>query len=231
MSPWEPCTVRSRAPRAQRERRALFHNVDMQIAADTLDPEATYRLLSGIVVPRPIAWVSTLSKAGVVNLAPFSCFTFVSNKPPMVGINVGRRSGARKDTGANIHASGEFVVNIGNASQLDAIHESSVEHAPDVSEAELLGLATEPSDRIRPPRLRDAPVSLECRLEQVVPFGRGGSEFMVGEVLVFHLRDGLYRNRKIETLELDPVCRIGGPNYATLGKIITLRNVGQTTKT
>ena len=202
----------------------------MFLDAGDLSPEATYRLMSGIVVPRPIAWITTVSEDGVVNLAPFSCFTFVSNKPPLLGVNIGRKAGQRKDTGANIHALGEFVVNIGSASQLDAIHESSVEHAPEVSEAELLGLATEPSERIRPPRLRDAPVSMECRLEQVVPFGRGGSEFMVGEVLVFHLRDGLYRNRKIETLELDPVCRIGGPNYATLGKIITLRNVGQTTK-
>ena len=94
------------------------------------------------------------SERGVINLAPFSCFTFVSNKPPMLGINVGRKAGKRKDTGANIHALSEFVVNIGDASQMIAIHESSAEHAPDVSETELLGLATLPCNTMRVPAAR-----------------------------------------------------------------------------
>ncbi len=203
----------------------------MYLPADSLDPQATYRLLSGIVVPRPIAWISTLSEAGVVNLAPFSCFTFVSNHPPLLGVNVGRKAGRRKDTGANIHARGEFVVNIGAAEHLQAIHESSVEHPADVSEADFLGLATAPSTCIGVPRLADVPVSLECRLERVISFGDTGAEFIVGEVLAYHLRDGLYRDGKVQTRELDPVCRIGGPNYATLGDIHTLRHVEQTTKT
>jgi flavin reductase (DIM6/NTAB) family NADH-FMN oxidoreductase RutF len=203
----------------------------MQIDPASLAPEAAYRLLSGIVVPRPIAWVSTLSEAGVVNLAPFSCFTFVSNAPPMIGINVGRKAGVRKDTGANIHASGEFVVNIGDFGQVEAIHLSSVEHAPDVSEAALLGLETVPSDTIRTPRLRDVPVSMECRLERAIEFGLTGSEFLVGEVLRFHVRDDLYDNGRIDTRRLHPVCRIGGPNYASLGEIVTLREVAQVAKT
>jgi flavin reductase (DIM6/NTAB) family NADH-FMN oxidoreductase RutF len=203
----------------------------MQIAADSLAPEATYRLLSGIVVPRPIAWVSTLSAAGAVNLAPFSCFTFVSNSPPMIGINVGRKAGVRKDTGANIHARGEFVVNIGDTSHIEAIHLSSVEHAPDVSEADLLGLRTAPSESIATPRLRDVPIAMECRLERAIEFGRTGAEFLVGEVLRFHVRDDLYENGKIDTRRLQPVCRIGGPNYAGLGEIVTLREVAQTAKT
>ncbi|VTU15283.1 Flavin reductase like domain protein [Variovorax sp. SRS16] len=202
----------------------------MSLIASTLSPEATYRLMSGIVVPRPIAWITTLSDTGVVNLAPFSCFTFVSNKPPLLGINIGRKAGRRKDTGAHIHALGEFVVNIGSASQMSAIHESSAEHAPEVSEAELLGLATLPSTMVRVPRLADVPVSMECRLERVIPFGETGAEFVVGEVIVFHVRDGLMRDGKIDTRALDPVCRIGGPNYATLGRIVTLRGMQQTPK-
>lgn len=203
----------------------------MQIDPNSLDPEATYRLLSGLVVPRPIAWITTLSSAGVVNLAPFSCFTFVSNKPPMLGVNIGRKAGRRKDTGAHIHARGEYVVHIGNSSHLHAIHESSAEHPEDVSEADLLGLATTGSETVVVPRLLDAPVAMECRLAQVIPFGSTGAEFFVGEVTRFHLRDGLMRNGKVETLELDPVCRIGGPNYATLGRIVTLRGMQQTAKT
>jgi len=202
----------------------------MQIMAESLSPEATYRLMSGVVVPRPIAWITTTSDDGVVNLAPFSCFTFVSNKPPLIGVNIGRKAGVRKDTGANIHASGEYVINIGDATQLEAIHLSSVEHPPEVSEADVLGLATAPSRMIRTPRLADVPVSMECRLERIIEFGDTGAEFVVGEVLVFHIRDGLYRDGKVDTRELNPVCRIGGPNYASLGDIVTLRAVGQTEK-
>jgi len=202
----------------------------MQLPADTLSAEATYRLLSGVVVPRPIAWITTLTETGTVNLAPFSCFTFVSNKPPLLGVNIGRKRGIRKDTGANIHAMREFVVNIGHSGQLNAIHESSVEHAPDVSEVELLGLRTLPGVTVRTPYLAEAPVAMECKLDRVIEFGETGAEFIVGQVTMFHIRDGLYRDGKVQTKELDPVARIGGPNYATLGEIVTLRAVQQTQK-
>ena len=199
----------------------------MKLEASALSVESTYRLLSGIVVPRPIAWVTTLSDNAVVNLAPFSCYTFVSNNPPMIGVNVARRASARKDTSANIHARQEFVVNIGDLTQMEAIHLSSAEYPPDVSEVESLGLQTAPSSIINTPRLRDVPVSMECRLSRIVEFGAGGSEFIVGEVLAFHIRDGLYRDGKIDTRELNPVCRIGGLNYAPLGEIVTMRPVAE----
>ncbi|MDA8451527.1 flavin reductase family protein [Acidovorax sp. NCPPB 3859] len=199
--------------------------------AASLGPEATYRLLSGIVVPRPIAWISTLSETGVVNLAPFSCFTFVSNKPPLLGVNIGRKAGRRKDTATHILARREYVVNIGHGGQLQQIHESSAEHPPEVSEAELLGLATAPCEAVAVPRIADAGVAMECRLSQVIPFGDTGAEFFVGAVLRFHVREGLLRDGKIDTLALDPVCRIGGPNYATLGRVLTLRTMPQTAKT
>jgi flavin reductase (DIM6/NTAB) family NADH-FMN oxidoreductase RutF len=203
----------------------------MKISAASLDPEATYKLMTGVVVPRPIAWITMLGDTGIVNLAPFSCFTFVSNKPPMVGINIGRKAGVRKDTGRNIHDRGEFVVNIGDEALIGTIHASAVEHAPEVSEVELLSLGTLPSDVIAVPRLREAPISLERRLERVVECGRTGAEFFVGEVLVFHVRDELYRDGKVETVLLRPVCRLGGPNYAKLGEIVRMQPIRQTTKT
>lgn len=202
----------------------------MNFAANTLGPEAIYKLLTGIVVPRPIAWVTTLIPGGGVNLAPFSAFTFVSNKPPMLGINVGRKAGVLKDTGNNIHASGEFVVNIPDESMIEPVHLSAVEHPPEVSEAELLGLAVAPSTAIRTPRLAQAPISMECRLHRAVAFGDTGSEFMVGEVLAFHIRDGLCVNGKIDTARLRPICRLGGPNYATLGEIVSMQPIAQTAK-
>ena len=203
----------------------------MDILADALGPEATYKLLTGVVVPRPIAWVTTISKAGVVNLAPFSAFTFVSNKPPMVGINVGRKAGQMKDTGRNIHDIGEFVVNIADETMIEPVHLSAIEYAPEISEAELLGLELAPSTSIRVPRLLAAPISLECRLHRVIAFGDTGSEFMVGEIIVYHIRDGLYEDGKIDSAKLRPICRIGGPNYAKLGEIVRMKPISQTEKT
>ena len=200
----------------------------MDINASTLGIEATYKLLTGIVVPRPIAWVTTLSPGGVVNLAPFSAFTFVSHQPPMVGINVGRKAGVMKDTANNIHATGEFVVNIPDETMIEAVHLSAVEHPPEVSEAQLLGLAVVPSTHIRAPRLAAAPISLECRFHRAVAFGDSGSEFMVGEIIAYHIRDGLCVNGKVDTAKLRPICRLGGPTYARLGEIISMKPIVQT---
>jgi flavin reductase (DIM6/NTAB) family NADH-FMN oxidoreductase RutF len=203
----------------------------MHIEAASLGPQQVYKLMTGIVVPRPIAWVTTLTAQGGVNLAPFSAFTFVSQKPPMVGINVGRKAGKRKDTSVNIHAMQEFVVNIADENMIEPVHLSAIEHEPDVSEAAVLGLATEPSGKLRTPRLAAAPISLECKLHRVIEFGDTGSEFIVGEVLVFHIRDGLYANGKIDTALLRPICRIAGPNYAKLGEIVSMKPIAQTEKT
>jgi len=202
----------------------------MHFPASDLNPEQTYRLMSGIIVPRPIAWISTINANGVVNLAPFSCYTFVSNQPPMVGINIGRKAGERKDTGRNIMENGHFVVNIADETLLDPLHESAQEHPPEISEAELLRLEVLAGELIATPRLAAAPISLECRLHSVTPFGNTGAEFFVGEVVMFHIRDGLMQDGKIDTGTLRPICRIGGPNYASLGEIITKRSIAQTPK-
>ena len=202
----------------------------MRILAADLNPQQTYKLITGVVVPRPIAWICSRSPEGVLNLAPFSAFTFVSTKPPLLGVNVGRKAGVRKDTGHNIHASGEYVVHIGDVSLVRAIHESAVEHAPEVSEVELLGLQTTPSERIAVPRLTAPPIAMECRLHRAIEFGDTGSEFIVGEVLVFHLREGLLHDGKIDSAALDPVCRLAGPRYAGLGPVITMRPIAQTEK-
>jgi flavin reductase (DIM6/NTAB) family NADH-FMN oxidoreductase RutF len=203
----------------------------MRIDPAYLDAETAYRLITGVVVPRPIAWVTTLSNSGVVNLAPFSAFTFVSPKPPMLAISVGRKGGIYKDTAQNILNNEEYVVHIADSSLMTAVHESSTEHPPDVSEVEELRLSTLPGERIKVPRLAAAPVAMECRFRQCLEFGETRSRLIVGEVLVFHIRDGLLQNGKIETKALDPIARIAGPRYAKLGEIITLKPVFQTSKT
>jgi flavin reductase (DIM6/NTAB) family NADH-FMN oxidoreductase RutF len=202
----------------------------MQLDPQTLAAEAAYKLLTGIVVPRPVAWVTTVSTVGVVNLAPFSAFTFVSPKPPMLAISVGHKAGTYKDTARNILATEEFVIHIADRALVEPVHLSSVEHPADVSEVEMLGLATAPCSRIAVPRLADAPVAMECRLRHCIEVGETRSRLIVGEVVMFHFRDGLLQDGKIDSARLDPICRLAGPRYAALGDIITMRSVAQTPK-
>ena len=190
----------------------------------TIDPghlgaSEAYRLMTGIVVPRPIAWVTTLNAEGGVNLAPFSCYTFVSHQPVLVGISIGRRPSGRKDTARNILREGEFILNVAHESEADLVHRSSEPLPPDVSEVELLGLSTSPS-RLRTPRLFSAPVALECVLERVVAFGDAPSEFFVGRVDLVYVREGLHRNGRIESDELRPLARVAGPNYSRVETIL-----------
>lgn len=184
-----------------------------------------------MVVPRPIAWITTRSPGGLVNVAPFSAFTFVSNKPPLLGVNIGRKAGLRKDTANHISATREFVVHIANSALTPELHASAIGHPPEVSEVDLLGLQTLPSLHLAVPRLQLAPVAMECRLHSITPFGDTGAEFFVGEVLCWHLREGLVKNGKVDSFELDPVCRLAGPNYATLGRRVTMAPIAQTAKT
>jgi flavin reductase (DIM6/NTAB) family NADH-FMN oxidoreductase RutF len=194
------------------------------IAASSLDAVQAYKLLTGVIVPRPIAWVSSISAEGVANLAPFSYFTGVSNKPPMVGINIGQERAERKDTARNILQTEEFVVNIAQWSQLEVLHASAEHHPPHVSEIDLLGLTTEPSVHIKPPRIAGAPVQMECRLHQMIPFGTAGSEFYVGEVIAFHFHPDVIDMAKlrVDSAALEPICRLGGPFYTGLGEMVKM---------
>ncbi len=202
----------------------------MQVDPASLAAEESYKLITGIVVPRPIAWVSTLSAGGVVNLAPFSAFTFVSPKPPMLAISVGRKGRIYKDTAHNILSNEEFVVHIADSTLMNEVHESSAEFPSDVSEIEQLKLETLASEKVGPPRVARAPIAMECRFRQCLEFGETRSRLIVGEIVLFHIRDDLLRNGKIATEALDPIARIAGPNYARLGEIYTLKSVFQTSK-
>ncbi len=123
----------------------------MRIDPGDLDAERIYRLMTGIVVPRPIAWVTSLSRNGVLNLAPFSAFTFVSQKPPMLAISVGRKGPDYKDTAHNILDTEEYVIHIADTPLMSAVHDSSVEHPPEVSEVEELNWKRVPASASRCP--------------------------------------------------------------------------------
>ena len=195
----------------------------MDFRTDELTREANHRLLTGLIVPRPIAWITSVSQSGVVNLAPFSAFTFLCMDPPMIGISVTRRSGRMKDTACNIDKTGEFVVNIARASHMIEVHASATEHAPHVSEAEVLGLHLTSSNKVRVPRLAEAPAALECRLEQTIEFGNERARLIVGRVLNIHVDDNLLDTDRVHTERLQPLGRVGGPRYATNFDIANIR--------
>lgn len=198
----------------------------VEFSTSELTVEAAYKLLIGCIVPRPIAWISTLSAKGKTNLAPFSAFTFVSSKPPMIAVSIGQRSSGLKDTARNIVRDKEFVVNIADLPLIEAVHRSAFEFPEEVSEIEALKLATLPSKDVRPPRLEAAPISLECRLHDVIEFGENRAQLVIGEVLRFHIRDVLCKDGKIDSAKLNPIARLGGPNYAKLGDMITFGPAG-----
>lgn len=195
--------------------------------AETLSPAAAYALMVGIVVPRPIAWITTVNAAGLVNAAPFSCYTFVCNKPPMLAVSVGPRGTALKDTAANIAATGYFVVNVVTEQALVPMHASSAEYPPGESEVAALGLATLPSSLVAPPRLACSPIAMECRLERRLELGETHSGLIIGEILAFHVHEALLDGNRIAVDRFRPIARLGGPHYATLGRVITQPKVGE----
>lgn len=145
----------------------------MELDPQTIKPESTYKLLIGCVVPRPIAWVSTVGANGVNNLAPFSFFMGVCPEPPTIAFSSGPRAKDRKDTVRNAEHTGDFVVNVVDDDRAEQMNLSSGEYPPEVDEFALTGLTAAPSVRVHAPRVREAPISLECRVAQIIPVGRG----------------------------------------------------------
>lgn len=198
-----------------------FQPEDMtSFAAVDIDGSMAYKLVSGLVVPRPVAWISSQNEAGLVNVAPFSSFNYVAHSPAMLAVNIALQDdGTLKDTARNIRETGEFVVNITPTSALDAMNQSSAEYPADVSEARVLDIPLMPSTQVRPPRVAVSPAQMECRLTQIVPLGTGINTLYIAEIVAFHVANTVYDGRHIDSVALDPVARLGGPFYASLGEI------------
>ena len=190
------------------------------VAASALDTQAAYKLIIGCVVPRPIAWTTSISAAGRVNAAPFSSYNYVAHSPPMVAINIGLRAGKLKDTAHNILETKEFVVHAATEEVQEAMHACSADFAPDESEPEALGIELLPSRFVRPPRIAASPIHMECRLDQAVRLGTGNNTLYIGEVIAFHLSPAVFDGRQVDSAALRPLARLGGPYYTTLGNII-----------
>jgi flavin reductase (DIM6/NTAB) family NADH-FMN oxidoreductase RutF len=187
-----------------------------------VDPQSTgvsdiYKLMVGVIVPRPIAFVSSISADGILNLAPFSFFTGISANPPVVCFSpmIRGSDGERKDTLRNIEVTKEFVVNIVSEDFAQQMNICSAEFPPDVDEFAASGLTPLPSDLVKPPRVLESRVNMECRLMQIVSISAKplGGSLVIGEVLRFHVADELFENFKIDPDLLRPIGRMGGPTY------------------
>ncbi len=196
------------------------------------DLRANYKLLIGSIVPRPIAFVSTINAGGIANVAPFSFFTGATPAPPTVVFAPLRRfsDGAEKDTLRNIRANGEFVVNGVPETLVEDANAAATEFPPEVSEFSEVGLTPAPSIVVKPPRVGESPINLECRLVQIVELGpaaAGGGALVIGEVVRFHLRDDLVDNGRIAIDRWNPVGRLAGAEYTTIGRRFTLERKGR----
>ncbi|HJE63477.1 flavin reductase family protein [Alcaligenes faecalis] len=191
------------------------------LSCEGMDDSMAYRLLTSLIVPRPIAWVCTMEESGSVNLAPFSSFNYVAHSPPMLAININRNDdGSLKDTARNLQASKECVVQLCRESDLAAVHASAAALPPGQSEVQELGRSLVPSQHVRVPRLGGAAVQMECKLDQVVDLGRGVNQLHIMEVLAFHVDSSLMDEKgKVDLEVYRPLARWAGPYYAQRGDI------------
>src|SRR5262245_27174054 len=184
----------------------------MEIDPASLDRKGAYHLMISCIVPRPIALVTTVSREGVVNMAPFSYFNGVSSTPPIVSISVGSTKTGRKDTWRNIEETGEFVVNVVVPELMDGVIVGAAEHPPHVSELELAKLTPLASRTLKPARIEESPVHMECALYRIVEI-EGGSALILGRVLLSHVRDGVLKDGRGAPRAVTFVGRLGGDNY------------------
>ena len=190
----------------------------MILEPGSISPSAMYHFMISFVVPRPIAFISTVNAAGRRNLAPFSYFNAISSDPPLIGISILNRRDDPKDTLRNIRDTGEFVVNLVNEPLLAPMVETSGEWPAETDEFEKAGLAAAASDRVRPPRVATSPVAMECRLFQEIALG--GAAFVVGEVLRVHVADDILTDGRVDVTKLRPVGRLGGEGYCVVRDVI-----------
>lgn len=187
----------------------------MEIIPSDLTDQEVYFVLTGCVTPRPIAFVSSLSVGGALNLAPFSFFNVACSAPPILGFAPGPRADGRlKDTAANIQETGEFVINVVSMNMADGMNETAFDYDPGVSEFEAGGFTPLASDLIKPPRVAEAPISMECRLDRMLQLGKKQQYLILGEVLKFHISDDIVDDKgRISVAKLQPVGRLNGILY------------------
>lgn len=184
------------------------------------DKRANFHTLLSCVLPRPIAFVSTISSEGVCNLAPFSFFNAVGSNPPAVIFSpCTRADGTQKDTIVNLRACPEMVVNVVPYAIREAMNRASGQYPPEVDEFEAAGFTPLASRFVKPPRVAESPVNMECKLLDIIPVGNGplSANICIGEILCFHVADGyLTEDDRVDVEKIDLIGRMGGDWYATI---------------
>lgn len=183
----------------------------MKIEPLSLHGKDLHDFFSSVVVPRPIAFISTVDAEGRYNAAPFSAFNYLTVNPPVIAFGSGRRGSKKKDTVMNIEAVGDFVVNMVDENLAEAMNKAAAAYAPEIDEIKEVGLTALQSDMVKSPRIAEAPVSMECRLIQTLELGNKPtrSTIILGEVLMVHVRDDVLTQGKIDPLKAKIIARMG----------------------
>ena len=199
----------------------------MQFDPNDLEQKSIYKLLTGIVIPRPIGWISSISEEGITNLAPFSYFNAVGDDPPHVMFSAGRGANSNKDTLNNVLATKQFVVNMVTEELVEKMNSTAKGIPPHESEFDLANLTPIPSLKIKPPRVKESPITMECELVHHYTLEDnkfGGSTILVGRIVMFHIAENvLLDDFKINLETYKPVARLAGSNYSKLGEIFSVK--------
>ena len=196
----------------------------MQLDPRALDPVSVYKLLISSVVPRPIAWVSTVDAEGVRNLAPFSYFMAITDTPPTIAFSCSARESGKKDTLRNVESLGEFVVNIVDDDCAERMNLSSGDYPSDVDEFAVTKLTPLPGAVVKAPRVGEAPINMECRVAQIVPVGKK-AHLVIGEIVQWHVRDDVYdaKTGRLDMHALKPLGRLCGNLYSHIHQIFEMK--------
>ena len=196
----------------------------MQLDPRALAQISVYKLLISSVVPRPVAWVSSVDSQGVQNLAPFSYFMAITDDPPTIAFSCSARESGKKDTLRNVEATGEFVVNIVDDERAEAMNLSSGDFPPEVDEFAVTKLTAVPSAVVKAPRVAEAPINMECRVVQILPVGKRAN-LVMGQVVQWHVRDDVYdaATGRLDMHRLRPVGRLCGNLYSHIHQIFEMK--------
>jgi len=202
----------------------------MQLDPQQIGTEAMYKLMIGCVVPRPIAWVSSVDAAGVANLAPFSYFMAITHDPPTIAFSASPRPGpggkrGKKDTLRNVEVTREFVVNMVDDALAEQMNVTSGDYAPEIDEFTQANLVSAPSVKVKAPRVAAAPINMECRVVQIIPIGNAPSNLVIGQIVHLHLRDDVYdpTSGRLDMHRLQPVGRLAGHLYTHVHEIFEMK--------
>ena len=199
----------------------------MQFDPNNLEQKSIYKLLTGIIIPRPIGWISTISEEGITNLAPFSYFNAVGDDPPHVMFAAGNGQNSNKDTLNNVLATKQFVVNMVTEDLVEQMNTTAQGIPSHESEFDLANLTPIPSLKIKPPRVKESPITMECELVHHYTLEDnkfGGSTILIGRIVMFHIDENvLLDDFKIDLNTYKPVASLAGANYSKLGELFSVK--------